>query len=63
MSVSTSDHVASVTRQAWALAMDSLSPPVLVTAMPAVAVVPEQLRVAAVAQTTRSRLVRTETVS
>lgn len=63
MSVSTSDHVASVMRQAWVLAMDSQSQPVLATAMLVVAVVPEQLRVTAVAQTTRSRLVRTKTGS
>jgi hypothetical protein len=63
MSVSTSDHVALAMRQAWGLAMDSQSPPVLAMAMLVVAVVPEQLREAAVTQTTRSRSVRTKTGS
>ena len=44
MSVSTSDHVALVMRQAWALAMDSQSQQVSATVMLVVAVVPEQLR-------------------
>lgn len=63
MSVSTSDHVVSVMLQALALAMDLRSPPESETAMLVVVVVPEQLRGAAVAQTTRTRSVRTKTGS
>ena len=60
MSVLTSDHVESVMRQASAWATDSQSQPELATALLVVAVVPEQLRGAAVTQTTRSRSVRTK---
>ena len=63
MSVSTSDHEALVMHQAWALAMDSQSPPVLATVMLLVVVVPERICEAAVAQTRRSRSVRTKTGS